>query len=236
MLNSCKFVQIFVAFFPSLKQNFITCRFLKCLHVQIAFFEIHQLWQSGFCRVYCNSCCSCLFESEILKIGQSSHKMNSNNILNFQESTIILSASTKKSGNLLKAPRISIYFVSIKDSYFQGLLSGFITSMEKSMLKESGILPNCCRKSSLNGNKVSELSRRWPKCSLFSLATTPRCREGHHSISWIDPLYPLSSPYNAELDLSKAASSTIFESLVWHNLGLNPGLPDHWQTLYSRKS
>ena len=29
------------------------------------------------------------------------------------------------------------------------------------------------------------------------------------------------------------ASSTIFESLVWLNLGLNPGLPDHWQTLYS---
>ena len=32
--------------------------------------------------------------------------MYSNNILNFQESTTILNACTKKSGNLLKAPRI----------------------------------------------------------------------------------------------------------------------------------
>ncbi len=40
--------------------------------------------------------CSCSFEPEIIKIGQSSHKMYSNNILNFQESTIILNACTKK--------------------------------------------------------------------------------------------------------------------------------------------
>ena len=33
--------------------------------------------------------------------------------------------------------------------------------------------------------------------------------------------------------LSKAASSTIFESLVWLDLGLNPGLPNHWQILFS---
>ena len=37
-----------------------------------------------FSRVYTDSCCSCLFESVIIKIGQSSHKMYSNNILNFQ--------------------------------------------------------------------------------------------------------------------------------------------------------
>ena len=55
-------------------------------------FEIHQLWQSGFSRVYSNCCCSCSFEPEIIKIGQSSHKMYSNNILNFQESTTILNA------------------------------------------------------------------------------------------------------------------------------------------------
>ena len=29
-------------------------------------FEIHQLWQSGFSCVYSNSCCSCLFEPEII--------------------------------------------------------------------------------------------------------------------------------------------------------------------------
>ena len=34
-----------------------------------------------------------------MKIGQSSHKMYSNNLLNFQESTKILHACTKKSGN-----------------------------------------------------------------------------------------------------------------------------------------
>ena len=70
-------------------------------------FEIPQLWQSGFSRVYSNSCCRCLFEREIIKIGQSSHKMYSNNILNFQVSTTILNACTeKKSGNLLKVPLI----------------------------------------------------------------------------------------------------------------------------------
>ena len=58
-------------------------------------FEIHQLWQSVFSRVYSNSCCSCSFECEIIKIGQSSYKMYSNKILNSQESTPILNALTK---------------------------------------------------------------------------------------------------------------------------------------------
>ena len=40
----------------------------------------------------------CSFEAEIIKIGQSSHKMYNNNILNFQESTTILNACPKKSG------------------------------------------------------------------------------------------------------------------------------------------
>ena len=33
--------------------------------------------------------------------------------------------------------------------------------------------------------------------------------------------------------LNKEVSSTIFEPLVWLDLRLNPGLPTHWQTLYS---
>ena len=90
-----------VAFFPSLKQNFIAYRSSK---VSDCIFEIHQLWQSGFRRMYSNSYCSCSFEPEIIKIGQSSHTMYSNNILNFQESTTILNACTKKPGNLLNAP------------------------------------------------------------------------------------------------------------------------------------
>ena len=59
--------------------------------------------------MYFNSCCSCSFEPEIIKIGLSSHKMYRNNIVNFQESTTIVNAWTKKSGNLLKAPCIYIY-------------------------------------------------------------------------------------------------------------------------------
>ena len=50
--------------------------------------------------MYSNCCCSSSFEAEIIKIGQSSHKMYSNNILNFQVPTIILNDCTKKSGNL----------------------------------------------------------------------------------------------------------------------------------------
>ena len=40
-----------------------------------------------------------------MKIGQSCHKMYSNNILNFRESTTNFNACTKHSGKLLNAPR-----------------------------------------------------------------------------------------------------------------------------------
>ena len=46
--------------------------------------------------MYSNCCCSCSFEPEIVKIGQSSHKLYSNNIVNFQESKTILNTGTKK--------------------------------------------------------------------------------------------------------------------------------------------
>ena len=92
-----------VAFFPSLKQNFIAYCSSKVSWRPDSIFEIHHLWQLGFSRVYSNSYCSCSFDSEIIKIGQSSYKMYSNNIVNFQEFTTILNACTKKSGNLLKA-------------------------------------------------------------------------------------------------------------------------------------
>ena len=83
----------FCSIFPSLKQNFIAYCSSKCPH---CIFEIHQLWQSGFSRVYSNCCCSCWFEPEILKIGRSSYMMYSNNVLNFQESMTILNAYAKK--------------------------------------------------------------------------------------------------------------------------------------------
>ena len=88
----CSIPYISVAFFPSLKQNFIAYRSSKYPH---CIFEIHRLWQSGFSRVYSNSFCSYSFEHEIVEIGRSSHKMYSNNILNFQEFMAIFNARTK---------------------------------------------------------------------------------------------------------------------------------------------
>ena len=90
-----------VAFFPSLKQNFIAYRSSKLSSRPDCIFEIHQLWQSGFSSVYSNCCCSSSLEAEIIKIGQSSDKMYSNNIMNFQELTTILNAYTKKVWNLI---------------------------------------------------------------------------------------------------------------------------------------
>ena len=108
-----------VAFFPSLKQNFIAYRSSKVSSRPDYIFEIHQLWQPGFSRVYSNSSCSCSLESEIIKIGQSSYKMYSNNIVNFEESTTILNACTKKSGNLLNTPRSSCFLRNIDTLFFQ---------------------------------------------------------------------------------------------------------------------
>ena len=89
------------SFFPGLKQNSIAYRSSKVSSRPDCIFEIHQLWQLGFSRVYSNCCCSCSFESEIIKIGQSSHKMYRNNILNSQVSTTILNARTKKVWKLI---------------------------------------------------------------------------------------------------------------------------------------
>ena len=93
-----------LASFPSLEQNFIAYRSYKVSSGPYCIFEIHQLWQWGFSRVYSNCCCSCSFQTEIIKIGQSSHKMYSNNILNFQNSISILNICTKKFGSLLNVP------------------------------------------------------------------------------------------------------------------------------------
>ena len=56
-----------VAFFPSLKHNFIAHHSSKVSSHPDCIFEIHQLWQSDFSRVYSNCCCSCSFEPKIIK-------------------------------------------------------------------------------------------------------------------------------------------------------------------------
>ena len=108
MFDSCKLVEkqseafhtFLWVFFLSLKQNFIAYRSSKLSPRPDCIIEIHQLWQSGFSKVYSNCCCSCSFEPEIIEIGQSSHKMYSNNLLNFQET--ILNACTKKIWKLIE--------------------------------------------------------------------------------------------------------------------------------------
>ena len=107
------------AFSLSWKQKFIAYRSFK---VSACIFEIHQLWQSGFSSVYSSCCSSCSFEAEIIQIGQSSCKMDCNNILNFQESTTI-KCLYKNIGNLLKAPRmfwntLSLFFSFLEVFYF----------------------------------------------------------------------------------------------------------------------
>ena len=63
--------------------------------------------------MYSNSCCSGSFEPKIINIGQSSHKMYSNNIVNFQESTTILNACTKKVWKLIEFTTYIIYYGSL---------------------------------------------------------------------------------------------------------------------------
>ena len=82
MFDSCKVLQkqseafhrFLWHFFPCLKQNFIAYHSSKASSRPDCIFEIHQLWQSGFSRVYSNCCCSCSFKHEIIKIGQPSKK------------------------------------------------------------------------------------------------------------------------------------------------------------------
>ena len=103
----------YVSVASSLKQNLFAYRSSKVSPRSDCIFEIHQLWQSGFSRVYSNCSCNCSFESEIIKISLSSHKMYSNNILNFQESTLIGNACTKKS--------LETYLIAFVITFMYGL-------------------------------------------------------------------------------------------------------------------
>ena len=63
-----------------------------------------------------------------------------------------------------------------------------------------------------------------PKAS-FSIAIEPRCRERTTTFPGLLHLLLIHTLWCWVL--SEEASSTIFESLVGLDLGLNPGLPDH---------
>ena len=106
MLDSCKMVE------NSLKHSIRFCGIIfskfKTEFYCISFFysvpasRLH-FWNSPavtISRVYSNCCCSCWFEPQTIKIGQSYHNMYSNNIVKSQLSTTILNACTKKSGKL----------------------------------------------------------------------------------------------------------------------------------------
>ena len=118
----------FCGILSKFKQNFIAYRSSPrwdCI------LEIHQLWLSGFSRVYSNCCCSCSSEPEIIKkIGQLSHKIYSNNILSFQESATILHACIKKVWKLIESTTyINIYI------YITNLLSTSIHGYKKKRKK-----------------------------------------------------------------------------------------------------
>ena len=63
----------------------------------------------------------------------------------------------------------------------------------------------------------------------FPIATTPSCWGRRNSIPWFAPLYPRSLPHSAEC---KARHDSTHDK-VWLNVRLNPGIRDHWRTLYS---
>ena len=89
----------YVAFFPSLKQSFIAYRSSKVSSRPDWIFEIPQLWQSGFRRVYSTWCCSSSFKPEIIRCLAVAYWIFKS-LRQFERPE-----QKKKSGNLLKAPR-----------------------------------------------------------------------------------------------------------------------------------
>ena len=177
-----------LAFFPSLKHNFIAYRSFKMSSRPDCIFKIHQLWESGFSRVYSNSCCSCSFEPEIIRIGQSSHKMYSNNIVNFQKSTTILNACTKKSGNLLKAPHITdADYADDTHTHTHTYIYIYVdyqnqdSTLYTETILHTDSLTNLLEQREVNFTNVNSVVARW---TLFSLATSLHLQQPQPK-SWI---------------------------------------------------
>ena len=125
MLDSCKMAEkqsepfhTFLQHFSKYKTECYCISFFKLSSCPDSIFEIRQPWQSGFSRVYSNCCCSCSFKREILKIAQSSHKIYSNNNLNFEESTIILNAYIKKGWKLIEYTTYFVLLAAIRALLF----------------------------------------------------------------------------------------------------------------------
>ena len=78
-------------------------------------------------------------------------------------------------------------------------------------------------------SKVGDRRRRRAE-GCFSIATTPTCW-GVLLLSLDWSALPLIRTFIAECS-ARRYQKPFFESLVWLDLGLNPGLPDHWRTLY----
>ena len=66
----------------------------------------------------------------------------------------------------------------------------------------------------------------------FSIATTPRCRGGSYSFPWIAPLYLDTYLIMQSVNQGGIKYLLSVKSFGWLDLGLNPGLPDHWWALY----
>ena len=100
MLNLCKMVKkqseafhMFLwHFFQVQNRILLYIVLLKCPHIQIAFLKFASCIPISVVAVHL----------KIIKIGQSSHKMYSNNIVNFQEPTTILNSCTKKVWKLIE--------------------------------------------------------------------------------------------------------------------------------------
>ena len=103
MLNSCKMLQKQSEAFDTFRWHFSQVQnrillhivLIKCSHVQIAFLKFTSYDNQALVGCIPITAVGCSFKPEIIKIGQSSHNMYSNKILNFQESTTILKACTK---------------------------------------------------------------------------------------------------------------------------------------------
>ena len=137
--------------------------------------------------MYSNCCSSCSFEPEIIQIGQSSDKIYSNNILNYQESTPILNACTKKSLETYWRHHV------VQTYEVEGLLFIFRNWVYSNLNSYKLIWPTV-----VDGHSVA----------LFSIVTKPKFRRGRYLFTLIAP--HVLDPYLVMLSIKKGWSSTIF--------------------------